>query len=93
MTSAKACHILTDSKDKCDDLKKQIEEGADFEEMAKTHSLCPSGNKGGDLGEFSPGAMVPEFDKVVFSEEVGAVHGPIKTQFGYHLIKITSRTD
>ena len=93
MASAKACHILTDSKDKCDDLKKQIEEGADFEEMAKTHSLCPSGNKGGDLGEFSPGAMVPEFDKVVFSEEVGAVHGPIKTQFGYHLIKITSRTD
>ena len=93
MASAKACHILTDSKDKCDDLKKQIEEGADFEEMAKTHSLCPSGNKGGDLGEFSPGAMVPEFDKVVFNEEVGAVHGPIKTQFGYHLIKITSRTD
>ena len=93
MASATACHILTDSKDKCDDLKKQIEEGADFEEVAKTHSLCPSGNKGGDLGEFNPGAMVPEFDKVVFSEEIGAVHGPIKTQFGYHLIKITSRTD
>ena len=91
MASAKACHILTDSKDKCDDLKKQIEEGADFEEMAKTHSLCPSGNKGGDLGEFSPGAMVPEFDKVVFSEEVGAVHGPIKTQFGYHLLEVTER--
>ena len=93
MASAKACHILTDSKDKCDDLKKQIEDGADFGEMAKTHSLCPSGTKGGNLGEFSPGAMVPEFDKVVFSEEVGSVHGPIKTQFGYHLIKITSRTD
>ena len=93
MASAIACHILTDSKDKCDDLKKQIDEGANFEEIAKTHSLCPSGNKGGDLGEFKPGAMVPEFDKVVFSEEIGAVHGPIKTQFGYHLIKITSRTD
>ena len=93
MGSAKACHILTDSEAKCDDLKKQIEDGADFGEMAKTHSLCPSGTKGGNLGEFSPGAMVPEFDKVVFSEEVGSVHGPIKTQFGYHLIKITSRTD
>ena len=93
MTSAKACHILMDSENKCDNIKKQIEKGADFEEMAKTYSLCPSGNKGGDLGEFGPGEMVPEFDKVVFSEEVGAVHGPIKTQFGYHLIKITSRTD
>lgn len=52
---------------------------------------CPSGQSGGDLGEFSQGQMVPEFDKVVFNEEIGKVHGPIQTQFGYHLIEITSR--
>jgi peptidyl-prolyl cis-trans isomerase C len=53
--------------------------------------MCPSGKSGGDLGEFSPGMMVPEFDKVVFSAEVGKVQGPVKTQFGYHLILITKR--
>ena len=93
MVSARTLHILTDSKVKCDDLKKQIEEGANFQEIAKIHSLCPSGVKGGDLGLFDPGEMVPEFDKVVFSNEVGIVHGPVKTQFGFHLIKITSRTN
>ena len=60
--------------------------------MAKQHSDCPSGNEGGSLGEFSPGQMVPEFDTVVFSDDVGKVHGPVKTQFGYHLIEITSRS-
>ncbi|MBN2427313.1 MAG: peptidylprolyl isomerase [Deltaproteobacteria bacterium] len=88
---AEASHILVKSKETCEDLKKQIEEGADFAEMASRHSLCPSGKQGGALGEFSPGQMVKEFDEVVFSEEVGKVHGPVKTQFGYHLIHITSR--
>lgn len=62
-------------------------------DAAKEHSKCPSGREGGSLGEFSPGMMVPEFDKVVFSEEVGVVHGPIETQFGFHLIEITNRED
>ena len=92
MVRAKARHILVSSEDKCNEIKKQIEEGKDFAEMAKVHSSCPSGKEGGVLGEFSPGQMVPEFDKVVFSEEVGKVHGPVKTDFGYHLIEITSRT-
>ncbi|MHC4321583.1 MAG: peptidylprolyl isomerase, partial [Planctomycetota bacterium] len=61
-------------------------------EIAKEHSQCPSGQSGGGLGEFSPGQMVQEFDQVVFNDEVGKVHGPVKTDFGYHLIEITDRT-
>lgn len=91
MAKAKARHILVPSQGECETLKKQIEAGADFAELAKKHSKCPSGREGGALGEFSPGEMVAEFDRVVFSAEVGKVHGPVKTQFGYHLIEITSR--
>ncbi len=93
MGTARARHILVSNQEECDKLKEQIEGGADFEEIAKEHSTCPSGKSGGDLGEFSPGQMVKEFDQVVFSEEVGKVHGPVKTDFGYHLIEITNRTD
>ena len=92
MTRAAARHILVDTEQQCESIRQEIANGADFAEMAKTHSSCPSGQKGGALGEFSPGQMVPEFDQVVFKEEVGVVHGPIKTQFGYHLVEITSRT-
>lgn len=91
MPRASARHILVASQKECEDLKKKIEGGASFADVAKQHSQCPSGKRGGELGEFSPGQMVPEFDKVVFSAEVGKVHGPVKTQFGYHLIEITSR--
>ena len=94
MTTAKARHILVDSKEKCEELQKKIEEGSDFAEMAKQYSTCPSGkSSGGDLGEFSPGQMVKEFDQVVFNEEVGKVHGPVKTDFGFHLVEITNRTE
>ena len=92
MTSASARHILVETEEKCNQLKQEIENGSDFAEAAKSHSKCPSGASGGDLGEFRPGQMVPEFDKVVFNEDVGKVHGPVKTQFGYHLIEITSRS-
>ncbi len=92
MTKAEARHILVKTESECEDLKKQIEGGVDFAEVAKAHSLCPSGRQGGELGEFSPGQMVPEFDKVVFNEEVGKVHGPVKTQFGFHLVEVTRRT-
>jgi peptidyl-prolyl cis-trans isomerase C len=90
---AKARHILVSSQEACADLKQQIESGKDFAEMAKEHSQCPSSQQGGDLGEFGPGQMVKEFDEVVFKEAVGAVHGPIQTQFGFHLVEITSRTE
>jgi len=93
MATASARHILVDTEEKCEEIKTQIEGGTDFADAAKEHSSCPSGQQGGGLGEFSPGQMVPEFDSVVFSEELGKVHGPIKTQFGYHLIEITDRTD
>ncbi len=93
MTRARARHILVASESKCRELKAEIESGADFAEIAKKHSKCPSGGQGGDLGEFTRGQMVPEFDKVVFTAEVGKVHGPVKTDFGYHLIEITKRTD
>ena len=92
MSSARARHILVPTEQACSDLKTQIEGGADFAEMARQHSQCPSGKQGGDLGEFGPGQMVKEFDDVVFSAEVGKVHGPVKTQFGFHLIEITSRS-
>jgi len=92
MATASARHILVETEEACQSLKDQIEAGADFAEMARHHSQCPSGQQGGELGEFSPGQMVPEFDTVVFNEEVGKVHGPIRTQFGFHLVEITSRT-
>jgi len=93
MAKAQARHILVDTEEKCNDLKQQIADGADFTDIARDNSSCPSGKTGGDLGEFGPGQMVKEFDEVVFSSEVGVVHGPVKTQFGYHLLEITSRTD
>ncbi len=93
MARASARHILVETEEACESLKNEIETGADFAALAGEHSKCPSGKQGGDLGEFGPGQMVPEFDKVVFSGEVGKVHGPIKTQFGYHLVEVTNRTE
>jgi peptidyl-prolyl cis-trans isomerase C len=93
VSKARARHILVDSEESCESLKTQIEGGADFAVVAREHSTCPSGARGGDLGEFSPGMMVPEFDKVVFSCAVGEVQGPVQTQFGYHLIEVTARED
>ena len=92
MRKATARHILVADQTTCDDLKTRIEGGEDFAQVAKQYSECPSGQQGGDLGEFSPGMMVKEFDTVVFSADVGKVHGPVKTQFGYHLIEITRRS-
>lgn len=92
MAKARARHILVSTEENCNALKTQIEGGADFAELAKEHSSCPSGKQGGNLGEFGPGQMVKEFDAVVFHEELGKVHGPVKTQFGYHLLEITSRS-
>lgn len=93
MSKASARHILVDSEEKCNQIKTEIEGGADFADLAKQHSSCPSGSAGGALGEFGPGMMVKEFDEVVFSAPVNTVQGPVKTQFGYHLLEVTSRTD
>jgi len=93
MSSASASHILVPTEELCNSLKGKIAAGEKFADLAKEYSQCPSGTDGGALGEFTPGQMVKEFDQVVFNEAVGEVHGPVQTQFGYHLIEITSRTD
>jgi len=92
MTVATARHILVNSEDKCLELKTAIEGGEDFADVARNNSSCPSGKSGGDLGEFGPGMMVPEVDEVVFSADINTVQGPVKTQFGYHLLEVTSRS-
>lgn len=93
MIKATARHILVPTQEACLALKAEIEGGKDFAAVAAKHSTCPSGKTGGDLGEFSPGQMVREFDDVVFKSATGKVHGPVKTEFGYHLIEIMSRTN
>lgn len=91
MVQATASHLLVSSEAECEQLKQQILAGANFAELARQHSSCPSSAQGGELGSFGPGMMVPEFDKVVFSAPVNEVQGPVKTQFGYHLVLVTSR--
>ena len=85
---------MSSEKEANDLLTQLTEEAADFAELAKKHSSCPSKNRGGSLGTFNPGQMVKEFNDVVFSEdtELGVVQGPVKTQFGYHLILVSDRS-
>jgi peptidyl-prolyl cis-trans isomerase C len=91
--TASAKHILVQDEADCQALIEKIVAGeTSFVEVARDKSQCRSGVKGGDLGTFRQGQMVPEFDKVVFNDEVGVVHGPVKTQFGYHLLEITERS-
>ncbi len=88
-TEYNAAHILVETKEKADELKAQIEGGADFAELAKANSTDPgSGANGGDLGWFGPGMMVKPFEDAVVAAEVGKVAGPIETQFGWHLILV-----
>ncbi len=92
MTQASARHLLVDTEELCLELKAKIEAGADFAEIAREYSNCPSKAQGGELGTFGPGQMVAEFDSVVFSAELHQVQGPVKTQFGYHLVEVTARS-
>lgn len=89
---AGACHILVKTQQQAEQLKQELAKGANFQQLAKKHSLCPSGKRGGDLGEIRPGQMVKAFDAVVFKKPLLTVHGPVKTQFGYHLIKTLYRS-
>ncbi|OKY25939.1 peptidylprolyl isomerase [Thalassotalea sp. PP2-459] len=93
MITASARHILVNDEQHCLQLKTELASGADFGLLAEQHSNCPSKLQGGALGSFSRGQMVKEFDDVVFTAELHTVQGPIKTQFGYHLIEVTNRTD
>ena len=87
-----ASHILVETEEEAQALIEELNGGADFAELAKTKSTGPSGPNGGELGWFGPGMMVKEFDEVVFSAPINTVQGPVKTQFGYHLLEVTSRT-
>jgi len=92
MSQATARHILVNDESTCQSLIDQIKGGADFAEVAKANSSCPSSREGGHLGTFGKGQMVPEFEKACFEGEVGDVQGPIKTQFGYHAVQVTERS-
>ncbi|GAB4554740.1 MAG: peptidylprolyl isomerase [Phycisphaerales bacterium] len=92
MPRAEASHILVDTEDQANALKQEIQGGKAFADLARQHSKCPSGQNGGSLGQFGQGDMVPEFDRVVFSDlPIGEVSEPVKTQFGYHLLVVEKR--
>ncbi|MBK1810277.1 peptidylprolyl isomerase [Clostridium sp. YIM B02505] len=87
-----AKHILLDSEDKLKEIREDILSGKkSFEQSASEYSTCPSSEQGGDLGAFSKGMMVPEFEEAAFNLPVGEVSEPVKTQFGFHLIKVASK--
>jgi peptidyl-prolyl cis-trans isomerase C len=89
----KASHILVASEDKAKEIEKQLKEGKNFEELAKAESSCPSKEKGGDLGSFGRGMMVKEFETAAFATNKGELSPIVKTQFGYHIIKVTDKTE
>lgn len=88
-----AKHILVKTEEEAKSIKEEIANGLAFEEAAKKYSTCPSKENGGDLGPFARGAMVPEFEKVAFESQIGEVSEPVKTQFGYHLILVESKSE
>lgn len=92
--SVNASHILVDTEEKATELLAKINAGEiSFEDAARENSSCPSSENGGNLGEFTKGQMVKEFDEAVFAMEVGEIKGPVKTQFGFHLIKLCAKNE
>ncbi len=91
MVSAMARHILVKSKDEAEKLKQRLLKGEDFEKLAKKYSTCNSAKRGGDLGEIRKGQLVRSVEQVVFKKPVNKVHGPVKSQFGFHLIEVYFR--
>jgi peptidyl-prolyl cis-trans isomerase C len=86
-TKVHCCHILVKTQTEALAAKARLDKGEKFGAVAQQVSLCSSGKKGGDLGTFTRGKMVKEFEKTAFALEKGQVSGPIKTKFGYHIIK------
>jgi len=91
--TVRASHILVDSEKAANEFLEAIKNGGDFEMIAKEASSCPSSERGGDLGEFGRGQMVPEFEQAAFAMQPGEVSDVVKTQFGYHIIKLLERKD
>ena len=91
ITQVRASHILVKTANEAMEIKKEIDNGGDFEYYARMYSLCPTGQNGGDLGYFGRGQMVPEFERKAFTLPVGVVSDPVFSPFGWHLIKVTDR--
>jgi peptidyl-prolyl cis-trans isomerase C len=89
-TKIRASHILVEKQSQAIKVQEELKAGANFSELARKYSTCPSGKRGGDLGQFGRGQMVKEFEVVAFSLKPGQVSEPLKTKFGYHIIKRTS---
>ncbi|MEA5037590.1 Foldase protein PrsA 1 [bioreactor metagenome] len=89
MVRVKASHILVKTESEAKEIMQKIKAGDDFAKLAKLYSQCPSGNAGGDLGYFGKGQMVKPFEEACFKANAGDVVGPVKTQFGWHIIKVT----
>lgn len=87
----RAYHILVDTKEQADEILKKLKQGEDFGKLAKDNSTCPSASKGGDLGYFGRGQMVPEFENAVFSLPIGKYSDPVHSQFGWHVIKVVDK--
>ena len=91
MAKAMARHILVKTEAEAAQLKARITKGEAFDVLARKFSICPSGKRGGDLGEVRPGQMVKAIDQVIFKKALREVHGPVKSQFGYHLVQVFFR--
>jgi peptidyl-prolyl cis-trans isomerase C len=89
MKQVRASHILVKKESEAKKILEDLKKGSNFAELAKNHSECPSRKRGGDLGWFGRGKMVPEFEKAAFSLKKGDISDPVKTQFGYHIIRVT----
>ena len=89
--TVRASHILVDTEEEALELKKRIENGESFESLAQEYSKCMSREKGGNLGFFKRGQMVKPFEDAAFSLPIGVVSDPVKTEYGWHLIKVTSK--
>jgi len=90
-TQVRASHILVKTEDEANRIIKRLGDGEEFQKTARRFSSCPSGKNGGDLGWFGKGQMVPEFEQAAFAADTGKVIGPVKSQFGYHVIKVTGK--
>ena len=88
-TKIRASHILVEKQSQAIKVQEELKAGANFSELARKYSTCPSGKRGGDLGQFGRGQMVKEFEVVAFALKPGQVSGPVKTKLGYHIIKRT----
>lgn len=88
-----ASHILVETKEQAEEALKSIEEGLSFEEAATKYSTCPSKEKGGNLGEFGRGQMIPEFENHAFAMEKGSISEPVKSEFGYHIIRLEEKNE